>query len=91
MGGLRDRPPKKPGDHKSKVVQKALKEILKMGDGERFKLVEGGHWGLLVCDRGCCMIGVDHTPRNEHDHASDLLADARACPLQKDDVRNKRR
>lgn len=75
-------------DHRDKDVRKALKLILR-GDG--FELVAGGHWGLLRCSNGCCQISVSGTPRNAQRHAQDLLREARKCPRDDGDVRNKQR
>lgn len=75
-------------DHPNKEVRNALKQILK---GRRFRLVEGGHWGLLLCSNGCCQISVSGSPRNPERHARNLLLEARKCPRDKGDVRNKLR
>lgn len=75
-------------DHPDKEVRKALRQILK---GQRFKLIEGGHWGMLRCNVGCCQIPVNGTPRNPQRHAQDLLREAARCPRDEGDVRNKLR
>ena len=61
--GLEDRERLAPGAHPNKEIRKALQDVMKIDQGERFILVKGGHWGLLVCDRGCCRIQVNGTPR----------------------------
>ena len=81
----------RPRDHKDKDVRKALKEVLAMHGGDHFRLLAGGHWGLIRCRAGCCQIGVKGTPRNAGDHASDLLLEAAKCPREDGDIRNRRR
>lgn len=87
----KDRPTLKPSDHDKKDVVEALTIILAMGDGKRFTLHAGGHWGILVCSRGCCALPVDGTPRNPSGHARRILREARKCPRDDGDVQNKTR
>jgi hypothetical protein len=75
-------------DHPNKDVRKALKRILESGS---FQLVNGGHWGMLRCDQGCCQISVNGSPRNARHHARDLEREAAKCPRDDGDVRNKLR
>ena len=81
----------KASDHPDKDVRKALREILKMEGGKQFRLVRGGHWGLIFCRHDCCMITVDGTPRNAHNHVEELYAEARKCPRNDDDPTSRRR
>lgn len=77
-----------PADHPDKAVRSALAEICRsLG----LRLYKGGHWGVLRCTRGCCSIAVSGTPRNAGNHAKDLLREARKCPRDDSDPRNRRR
>jgi hypothetical protein len=81
---LEDRERLLPRKHQSPEIRAALVKVLAMGEGRGFALVKGGHWGLLVCNNGCCRIQVNGTPRNPGRHARDILRDARRCPLPDD-------
>src|SRR4051812_22857231 len=75
-----------PGAHPEKEVRKALREILER-DSPSFELVQGGHWGLLICSNGCCQISVSGSPRNPQRHALELVREANKCPRKDGDVR----
>jgi hypothetical protein len=77
-----------PGDHPDKEVRKVLKAILKRKDPS-FELLEAGHWGTLRCDRGCCQIVVNGTPKAPQRHAQDLVREANKCPRKDGDVRKR--
>ena len=89
--GLESRGALRPSDHTSKDVAAALRTILDMNGGDHFRLVRGGHWGKVVCVEGCCRFAVHGTPQNGARHARQLLREARRCPRDEGDVRNKRR
>ncbi len=57
---MRNRKQLKARDHPAPEVQAALKDIL---GRPGWLLVEGGHWGQLLCEPGCHRIGVSGTPR----------------------------
>lgn len=76
------------GAHPEKEVRKVLKAVLKRKD-PAFELLEGGHWGTLYCNRGCCQIPVSGSPRNPQRHAQDLLREASKCPRKEGDVRKR--
>lgn len=79
-----------PADHQDKDVRKALKQILRR-NGPKFELYAAGHWGTLFCDKGCCQIQVDGTPRVAHRHAKDLIREANKCPRKDGDIRKRPR
>lgn len=78
------------GDHSKKEVRKVLKQIMEMQDPS-FELVEGGHWGTLICSNGCCRVSVDGTPKSAQRHAQRLLQEAKRCPRDDGDIRKRSR
>ncbi|MGL5826996.1 MAG: hypothetical protein ACRCYU_19610 [Nocardioides sp.] len=87
---MRSRKELTPSDHPDKELRKVLTQILDVRDEDGhpvFRIVKGGHWGHLICSRGCCKTAVSKTPRNAARHARNLRREANKCPREDGDVR----
>jgi len=71
-----------------KEVRKALKRILK---SPNWRLVKGGHWGVLMCSHGCCAISIGGTTRVPEYVVEQLNQQVKKCPRPANDPRNKKR
>lgn len=72
-----------PGEHTDKEVREALVYAMARG----WRLIKGGHWGILMChqaDREGCRFSVAGTPRNAGNEAKRIRRRVDGCPHVED-------
>ena len=66
-----------------KHSEKEVREALEYAANNGWRLVKGGHWGILLCahaDRDGCRFSVAGTPKNAGNEAKRIRKRVNQCP-----------
>ena len=71
--------------------KKEVEDAVRYAESKGWTWRKMGHWGRLFCakaDRDGCQVGVNGTPKDAGDHASQIRRAVDRCPHQDDDEGN---
>lgn len=66
-----------------KHTKKEVREALEYAAENGWRLIEGGHWGILLCaraDRDGCRVSIAGTPKNAGNEAKRIRKRVDQCP-----------